>query len=69
MALREAFLQILYKDKWNIIGFIFSSLQESLQQISNQQREAILSVRRDMERFEADRQKSIDQFKQVCLNK
>ncbi|XP_060573136.1 pleckstrin homology-like domain family B member 1 isoform X3 [Ruditapes philippinarum] len=42
----------------------YRTREESLQQISNQQREAILSVRRDMERFEADRQKSIDQFKQ-----
>ncbi|XP_053408390.1 pleckstrin homology-like domain family B member 1 isoform X3 [Mercenaria mercenaria] len=42
----------------------YRTREESLEQISNQQREAIQSVRRDMEKFEAERQRSIETFKQ-----
>ncbi|KAL4228838.1 Pleckstrin y-like domain B member 1 [Mactra antiquata] len=42
----------------------YKTREESLQQISSQQRETILGVKREMERLEIDRHKAVDQFKQ-----
>lgn len=60
---REQTQRRLLLDQNNLLGR-YRNREESLQQITNQQRETVHSVKKEMERLESARHKSIDLFKQ-----